>query len=107
MGPSLHAWHVHDMCCAGWDRDIAEAQAGHSVMSVVCCGHSPKSKIVHMAFQPDGTFLVWSMTPLLQFLCMNYAVSGAIACMRSSAHMRKNYCKYCNLNMQRGRTWPA
>ncbi|CAL8466148.1 g5684 [Coccomyxa elongata] len=37
--------------------DIADAQAGQSVMSVVCCGHSAKTKIEHMAFQPDGAFL--------------------------------------------------
>ena len=34
------------------------AAAGQSVQSVVCCGHSPKSQIRHMAFQPGGAFLV-------------------------------------------------
>ncbi|EIE21218.1 hypothetical protein COCSUDRAFT_57128 [Coccomyxa subellipsoidea C-169] len=62
-----------EVTCMAWDEreryiatsdgaeatiwDIAEAQEGHSVMSVVCCGHSPKSRIEHMAFQPDGSFL--------------------------------------------------
>lgn len=41
-----------------WRRDIKEAAAVGCVQSVVCCGHSPKSQISHMAFQPNGNFLV-------------------------------------------------
>ena len=56
--------YAHDKGPKMWAcmcRDIAEAQEGRSVMSVVCCGHSPKSRIEHMAFQPDGSFLVWPL----------------------------------------------
>lgn len=61
-------------------RDIAEAQKGRSVMSVVCCGHSPKSRIEHMAFKPDGSFLV---RPLCMFIArfLSLEVPTSVKCV--------------------------
>ena len=53
--PPLGSLHGRSAC-----RAVREAKKGHSVQSVVCCGHSPKSQITHLAFQPSGTFLVRS-----------------------------------------------
>lgn len=63
-------------------RDIADAQAGRSVMSVVCCGHSAKTKIEHMAFQPDGAFLVRPFAPTLLIRgVISFASSCLVECM--------------------------
>jgi hypothetical protein len=66
-------------------RDIAEAQKGRSVMSVVCCGHSPKSRIEHMAFKPDGSFLVQPCACSLLGFCpwkFQQVLSACLACKK-------------------------
>ncbi len=73
-------------------RDIADAQAGQSVMSVVCCGHSAKTKIEHMAFQPDGAFLVRPVatTPLTR-TSYPLASSGLVKCMHCPSMIKKEF----------------
>lgn len=41
-----------------WRRDMSDGGGGDKASSIACCGHDPKTRVVRLAFQPEGGMLV-------------------------------------------------